>query len=205
MTNDLLSFIWLWDIHCVSTGRIICLSKLRGIILPAMKYDSYVQYRFYILCFLNLVYEGCFSRPFYWGAMYPCIAIGHASHRNEVPPVDDAPRALVHVLSQTSVRGVLILPLWVRLSSFSILFPDGKHFIPQIRGWSLLSNTDFTRGPYGHATFLSPTRGGHKTPFIAVLINTAHDAPAELSDLPGRRFCLSAYYGQSSACNLCSH
>ena len=35
VTNDLLSFIWLWDIHCVSTGRIICLSKLRGIILPA--------------------------------------------------------------------------------------------------------------------------------------------------------------------------
>ena len=121
------------------------------------------------------------------------------------PPVDDAPRALTHILSQTSVRGVLILPLWVRLSSFSILFPDGKHFIPQIRGWSLLSNADFTRGPYGHATFLSPTRGGHKTPFIAVLINTAHDAPTELSDLPGRLFCLSAYYGRPSDCNLCSH
>ena len=67
----------------------------------------------------------------------------------------------------------------------------GKSFYTNKRPitfWSLLSNTDFTRGPYGHATLLSPTRGGHKTPFIAVLINTAHDAPTELSDLPGRRF-----------------
>ena len=53
--------------------------------------------------------------------------------------------------------------------------------------------------------FLSPTRGGHKTPFVAVLINTAHDAPVELSDIPGRLFCLSAYCGQPSACSLCSH
>ena len=120
-------------------------------------------------------------------------------------PVDDAPCALVHILSQISVRGVLILPLWVRLSSFSVLFLDGNHFIPQVRGWSLLLNTDFSKGSYGHATFLSPSRGGHKTPFIAVLINTSHDASLEISDLPGRRFCLLAYYGQPSACVLCSH
>ena len=134
----------------------------------------------------------------------PCW--GSAFYAFPPPAVDNAPRALVHIMLQSSIRSMLILLLWMRLSSFAILFPDGNHFIPQVRGWSLLSNTDYSKGTYGHATFLSPSRGGHKIPFIAVLITPpAHDAPLEISDLPGRLFCLSAYYGHPSACLLCSH
>ena len=69
-----------------------------------------------------------FFQP-YWGQAFYAF-----------PPVDDAPRALAHILSQPSTRGILILPLWVRLNSYSMLFPDGNHLIPQIKGYSLLSS-----------------------------------------------------------------
>ena len=56
------------------------------------------------------------------------------------------------------------LPLWVCLNSYSMLFPDGNHFISQIKGWSLLSLDEFCRGPYyGYASFLRPSKGGHRS------------------------------------------
>ena len=125
------------------------------------------------------------------------------------PPVDDAPRALsgtcpltnlgqgganITVMGEVACPVSLFYSLMVNISSRR----SGVGLSYQIR----ISLEDHMAMP---ATFLSPTRGGHKTPFIAVLINTAHDAPAELSDLPGRLFCLSAYYGRPSDCNLCSH
>ena len=117
------------------------------------------------------------------------------------PPVDDAPQALLHILSQPSARGILILPLWIRLTSFTRLLPDGCHFIPQVRGWCLLSASDFQKGPYGHASFLDPNRGGHRAPFVALLINTALDSPLEYS--PGV-FCYKKHFGSSDRCLFCS-
>ena len=55
------------------------------------------------------------------------------------------------------------------------------HFIPQVRGWFLLSTSDFRKGPYGHASFLDPNRGGHRAPFVALLLNTVVDSPLEYS------------------------
>ena len=133
------------------------------------------------------------------------IISGSRSKESSAPLMTHLVHSYISCYNLWSEWSMLILLLWMRLSSFAILFPDGNHFIPQVRGWSLLSNTDFSKGSYGHATFLSPTRGGHKTPFIAVLINTSHDASLEISDLPGRGFCLTAYYGQPNACVLCSH
>ena len=49
------------------------------------------------------------------------------------PPVDDAPRALIHVLSQTSVRGVLILPLCLGAA---------LKFLYSIPRWETLHPTD---------------------------------------------------------------
>ena len=53
-----------------------------------------------------------FCQP-YWGQSFYAF-----------PPVDDAPKALKMILNQESARGLLILPLWVRLTSYSQLFPD---------------------------------------------------------------------------------
>ena len=101
-------------------------------------------------------------------------------------------------------HGLLIVPLWVRLNTYTRLFPDGGHFIPQVRGWSLLSADCFEAGPIGHASFLRPDKGGHRTPFIALLINTSDHAKMEYSDLPhSTRFCLKAYYGDPSSCKQC--
>ena len=60
------------------------------------------------------------------------------------PPVDDAYLALDHILQQRDARGLLIVPLWVRLNTYTRLFPDGGLFIPQVRGWSLLMLAFFT-------------------------------------------------------------
>ena len=134
-----------------------------------------------------------FFQP-YWGQSFYAF-----------PPVDDAPKALKMILNQNSARGLLILPLWVRLTSYSQLFPDGSHFIPQVKGWSLLSARDINKGPRGHASFLNPRKGGHRSPFIAILINTDPDAATEYSDVPSRVFCLKAYYGEPRSCNQCAH
>ena len=96
---------------------------------------------------IDAFYQPCWGKSFY-----------------AFPPVDDAPQALSFILSQPSARGILILPLWIRLTSFTRLLPDGCHFIPQVRGWFLLSASDFRKGPYGHASFLDPNRGGHRAP-----------------------------------------
>ena len=120
------------------------------------------------------------------------------------PPVDDSPRALKHILAQVNTRGLLVLPLWVRLNSYSILFPDGDHLIPQVKGWSLLSASDIRKGPHGHASFLNPQKRGHRSPFIALLINTTPGAITEYSDLPDRPFCLKAYYGKPGSCTSCN-
>ena len=93
------------------------------------------------------------------------------------PPVDDAYRALEHILAQPNARGVLVLPLWVRLSTYHRLFPDGNHFIPQVTGWHLLSLTDLEKG-FGHASFLSPNKGGHKTPFYCHTPQHDHQPPS---------------------------
>ena len=50
-----------------------------------------------------------FFQP-YWGQSFYAF-----------PPVDDAPKALKMILNQNSARGLLILPLWVRLTSYSQL------------------------------------------------------------------------------------
>ena len=118
------------------------------------------------------------------------------------PPVDDAYRALEHILAQHNARGVPVLPLWVRLNSYHRLFPDGNHFIPQVTGWHLLSLTDLEKG-FGHASFLSPNKGGHKTPFIAILLNTTTN-PLPEAVTPIYRFCLRGYYGRPSECLSCS-
>jgi len=117
------------------------------------------------------------------------------------PPVDDSFKALDHILSQSNARGLLILPLWVRLNTFHRLFPDGSHFIPQVLGWSLLSNLDFTKGT-GHASFLTRSKGGHRTPFIAILLDTGVN-PKPLTLTPPYRFCLKGYYGVLSECPSC--
>ena len=116
------------------------------------------------------------------------------------PAVDDAYLALDHILQQRDARGLLIVPLWVRLNTYTRLFPDSGHFIPQVRGWSLFRAADcFEAGPIGHASFLRPDKGGHRTPLIALLINTSDHAKMEYSDIP-KRFCLKAYYGDPSSC-----
>ena len=141
------------------------------------------------------------------GSTPSCIDAHFQSHWGTAfyafPPVDDAYLALDHILQQRDARGLLIVvPLWVRLNTYTRLFPDGGHFIPQVRGWSLLSADCFEAGPIGHASFLRPDKGGHRTPFIALLINTSDHAKMEYSDIP-KRFCLKAYYGDPSSCKQC--
>ena len=51
------------------------------------------------------------------------------------PPVDDSYKALEHILHQPNARGLLVLPLWVRLNTFHRLFPDGNHLLPQSGDW----------------------------------------------------------------------
>ena len=116
------------------------------------------------------------------------------------PPVDDSFRALEHILNQPDARGLLILPLWVRLNSYHRLFPDGNHFIPQVIGWTLLGHGDFIKGN-GHASFLSPEKGGHRTPFVAILLDTSVPTPF----FPSPRFCLRSYYGVPSECTSCGN
>ena len=52
-------------------------------------------------------------------------------------------------------------------------------------------------------SFLSSSRGGHRTPSLALLINIAPSAVFETSNLPDHRFCLAAYNGEPRACILC--
>ena len=104
------------------------------------------------------------------------------------PPVDDAYLALEHILQQPDTRGLIVIPLWVRLNTYPRLFPDGCHFIPQVRDWSLLHDDCFEADPMGHASFLRPDRGGHRTSFIALLVNTSDYAQKEHCDLPTRLF-----------------
>ena len=117
------------------------------------------------------------------------------------PPVDDSYKALEHILHQPNARGLLVLPLWVRLNTFHRLFPDGNHLIPQVIGWTLLKHRDFTKGT-GHASFLSVDRGGHNTPFLAILLDTSAN-PVPLNSSPPYRFCLKGYYGDLSECPTC--
>jgi len=117
------------------------------------------------------------------------------------PPVDDSYKALEHILHQPNARGLLVLPLWVRLNTFHRLFPDGNHLIPQVIGWTLLKHQDFTKGT-GHASFLSEDRGGHNTPFLAILLDTSA-SPVPLNSSPPYRFCLKGYYGDLSECPTC--
>ena len=118
------------------------------------------------------------------------------------PPVDDAHRALEHILAQHNARGVPVLPLWVRLNSYHRLFPDGNHFIPQVTGWHLLPLPTWRKGL---DTLLSchQIRVDIKPPFIAILLNTTTN-PLPEAVTPVYRFCLRGYYGRPSECLSCS-
>ena len=114
--------------------------------------------------------------------------------------VDDSYKALDHILNQSNAGGLLIIPLWVRLNSYHRLFPDGNHFIPQVIGWTLLNPGDIVKG-IGHASFLFPDRGGHRTPFVAILLDTSVPTPF----FPSPRFCLRSYYGVPAECTSCGN
>ena len=80
----------------------------------------------------------------------------------------------------------------------TLLFPRSKV------GHSCHQMTSVGGGPYGHASFLRPSKGGHRTPFVALLINTALEATAEYCDYSSGIFCLRAYYGDTHSCAVCN-
>ena len=123
------------------------------------------------------------------------------------PPVDDAGLFLKQFLNpslqgQHPLRGILILPLWRRLESTRIIL-DGNHFIPQVRAWYGLGRDSFTLGDVGSASFLNDNRGGHRIPFVAVLLDNSLSLPI----LPARRrFCLKKHLNDlHDPCTTCPH
>ena len=62
------------------------------------------------------------------------------THFYAFPPVDDCGRFIRQFLDPTlqgskSLKGILILPFWVRLESTSLILSESGHFIPQVRAW----------------------------------------------------------------------
>ena len=122
------------------------------------------------------------------------------------PPVDDGGRFLRYFLNpqlqgKYRLRGILIVPLWVRLESTRLLLNGGDHFIPQVRAWYALKGTDITKGAIGTASFLNLNKGGHKTPFVALLLDNTLGLP-EVP--PPQRFCLKSYYQDKTPCRSCA-
>ena len=52
--------------------------------------------------------------------------------------------------------------------------------------------------------FLNSHKGGHRSPFLAILINTDPDDATEYCDVSSRVFCQKAHYGEPRSCNRCS-
>ena len=52
--------------------------------------------------------------------------------------------------------------------------------------------------------FLNSHKGGHRSPFLAILINTDPDDATEYCDVSSWVLCLKANYGEPRSCNRCS-
>ena len=123
------------------------------------------------------------------------------------PPVHLAADAILHMQRMPELTCVLIVALWRNHDFIPLLFPDGRHFRPEIKAYALLERgVDILPGPVGRPHFLEQPYQGHRYLFAAVLWDTRPASTTSTARLPPRshyphRFCLNRHY--NLPCNIC--
>ena len=120
------------------------------------------------------------------------------------PPVNILVDALLRLLRMGPITVILIVSLWRNHDHMSILFPDGRHFRPEVQAFALLERgVDIQLGPVGRPRFLQEPLQGHRYQFAAILWDTRCEAPHPPPISHFRhRFCLSRHYNEP--CPECS-
>ena len=86
------------------------------------------------------------------------------------PPLSVLERFFEHLHNMSNLECLVITSLNSKRQYMHLLFPDGRHFRPEVVAFQfLLRGRDICRGPVGRPGFLEEPFQGHKFMFVALL------------------------------------